>query len=167
MKIIIGPISLDRRLFFLLVRFGLGVIVFFLLCTGIFLAFDAFLQLLDQIAPSFMGNGWLVLLLWVLLLIFYIILGVAFTRFVASLLCRSFEGEELRARKWMAILSGVPFNVLCLLSLWATIVGILSDVDPAGVYASGVGFVLFGLASCSYLLLLRFFLRRSTAIAHQ
>jgi hypothetical protein len=167
MKITIGPISLDRRLFLLLVRFGLAVIVFFWVCTGIFLAFGAFLQLLDQIAPSFMGNGWLVLLLWVLLLLFYIILGVAFTRFVASLLRRSFEAEEVRARKWIAIVSGVPFNVLCLLSFWATLLGILSDGDAAGVYASGVGFVLFGLASCSYLLLLRFFLRRSPAIAHQ
>ncbi len=166
MKRTLGPISLDRRLFFLLVRFGLAVIVFFGVCTGIFLAFGAFLRLLDQIAPSFMRNGWLVLLLWVVLLLFYIILGVAFTRIVASLLRRSFEGEELPARKWMAILSGVPFNVLCLLSLYATLVGILSDGDPAGVYASGVGFVLFGLTSCSYLLLLRFFLRRSTASAH-
>jgi hypothetical protein len=167
MKRTLGPISLDRRLFFLLVRFGLTTIVFFGVCTGTFLAFGAFLQVLDQIAPSFMGNGWLVLLLWVVLLLFYILVGVAFTRVVASLLRRSFEAEEVRARKWIAILSGVPFLVLCLLSFCATIVGLLSDGEPAGVYASGVGFVLFGLASWSYLLLLRFFLRRSPTSAHQ
>jgi hypothetical protein len=44
MKRTLGPISLDRRLFFLLVRFGLTAIVFFGVCTGTFLAFGAFLR---------------------------------------------------------------------------------------------------------------------------
>jgi hypothetical protein len=165
MKITIGPISLDIRLF---LRLWLPAIVFIGLCTGIFVAFGAILRMLDQIAPSFMSDAWYVLLMWLLLLIFYIVLGVAFTRFVAHLLRRSFGLEELRVQRRMAMLSGLPFYAFCLLCLMTTIVDILSpDVDPVALYASGAGFLAFGLASCGYLLLLRFFLGRSTAIAHQ
>src|SRR5438132_717551 len=113
MKITIGPISLDLRLFF---RLWLPATVFIGLCTGIFVAFDAVLLLIDQIAPP----SWLDLLIgtaWLLLLIFYILLGVAFTRFVARLLRRSFGLEELRVQRRMVALSGFPFYVLCLLFL--------------------------------------------------
>ena len=164
MKITIGPLSLDILLFF---RLWLPATAFFGLCTGIFVAFDFVLLLIDQIAPPsrldlLIGTAWL------LLLIFYILLGVAFTYFVAEFLRRSFGLEELRVQRRMAILSGVPFYSFCLLCLWAFIACFCSpDVDPAAVYASGVGFLGFGLVSFGYLLLLRFFLGRSTAIAHQ
>lgn len=164
MKITMGPISLDIRLFF---RLWLPATVFIGLCTGIFLAFDAVLLLLDQIAPSFMRNGWNVLLMWLLLLIFYIILGAAFTRFFAHLFRRSFGLEELHVQRRRAILSGLPFYVFGLFCLWVTITSILSDGSPVATYAGGIGFLAISLFSCSYLLLLRFFLRRSTSVAHQ
>jgi hypothetical protein len=159
MKITIGPISLDIFLFF---RLWLPPSVFIGLCAGIFVAFGAVLRMLDQIDLRFIGVAWL------LLLIFYIIFGVAFTRFVARLLRRSFGLEELRVQRRMVVLSGFPFYALCLFFLMSSIVCILSpDVDVVALYASVAGFLGFGLVSCSYLLLLRFFLGRSTAIAHQ
>jgi hypothetical protein len=164
MKITIGPISFDILLFF---RLWLPATLFFGLCAGIFVAFDLVLLLIDQIAPP----SWLDLLIgtaWLLLLIFYILLGVAFTRFNARLLRRFFGLEELRVQRRMAILSGVPFYAFCLLCLSAFIVCIYSpDVEPAALYASGFGFLGFVLVSCGYLLLLRFFSGRSTASAHQ
>jgi uncharacterized membrane protein len=69
----------------------------------------------------------------------------------------------------MAILSGFPFYALCLLCLVASIVISLffpDDVNAATAVAGVAGFFGFALISCSYLLLLRFFLGRSTAIAH-
>ena len=165
MKITMGPISLDIRLFF---RLWLPATVFIGLCTGIFLAFDAILLLLDQIAPSFMRNGWDVLLVWLLLLILYIILGAAFTRFFVYLFRRFFGSEELHVQRQRAILSGLPFYIFGLFCLWVTIISILSpDGSPVAVYAGGVGFLAMSLFSCSYLLLLRFFLRRSSAATHQ
>src|SRR5438067_380044 len=96
MKIPIGPIFLYTRLFF---RLCLPATMLIGLCTGIFVAFLAVLNTIDQIAPGFIGGAWL------LLLIFYILLGVAFTRFVAHLLRRSFESEEWRVQRRMAALS--------------------------------------------------------------
>jgi uncharacterized membrane protein len=165
MKITIGPLSLDILLF---LRLWLPAIVFFGLCTGIFVAFDSVLFLIDQFAP----RSWLWPLIgtaWLLLLIFYIILGVAFTRFNARHLRRSFGLDELRVQRRMAILSGFPFYAFCLLCLLVTIdcFRSLDTVEPAALYASVIGFFGFALVSCSYLLLLRFFLSRSTAIAHQ
>jgi hypothetical protein len=160
MKITIGPISLDIMLF---LRLCLPTIVFIGLCTGILLAFNPVLLLLDQIAPGFIGAAWL------LLLILYIILGVAFTYFAARLLRGSFASEELRVQRRMASLSGLPFYALCLLCLMSTIVCILFPDMVSGptAFASEAGFVGFALVSCGYLLLVRFFLGRSTAIAHQ
>jgi hypothetical protein len=160
MKITIGPISLDILLF---LRLCLPATVFIGLCMGILLAFNPVLLLLDQIAPGFIGAAWLSLL------IFYIILGVAFTYFAARLLRGFFGSEELRVQRRMAILSGLPFYALCLLCLMATIVCILFPDMVSGLtaFASEAGFLGFALVSCSYLLLLRFFLRGSTAIARQ
>lgn len=164
MKITIGPISLDILLF---LRLFLPATVFIGLCIGILLAFQQVLLLLDQIAPGFIEAAWL------LLLILYITLGVAFTRFVARLLRRSsFGSEERRVQRRMALLSGFPFYALCLLFLMAGLLAGLLYPDAPDVCGSIVvgcilGFLCFGLVSCSYLLLLRFFLRGSTAIAHQ
>ena len=163
MKITIGPISLDILLF---VRLWLPAIVFVGLCMGTLLPFQQVLLLLDQIAPGLIGAAWLSLL------IFYIILGVAFTRFVAYLLRSSFGSEERRVRRRMALLSGLPFYSLCLLCLMATLsAGVLytdsPDVCGSIAVAGAFGFVCFGLVSGSYLLLLRFFLGRLTATAHQ
>lgn len=160
MKITLGPISFDILLF---LRLCLPATVFIGLCTGVLLAFNLILWMLDQIAPGFIGGAWL------LLLIFYIILGVAFTRFAARHLRSSFESEEWRAQRRMAILSGSPFYALCLFCLISTIDCILFPDTVTGptTFASMVGFVGFALVSCSYLLLLRFFLGRSAAIAHQ
>lgn len=153
MKITIGSISFDILLF---LRLCLPAAVFIGLCTGILLAFQQVLLLLDQIAPGFIGWAWLSLL------ILYIILGVAFTYFVARLLRRSLGSEERRIRRRMALLSGFPFYVICLLCL---IVGLLAgllypdspDICGSIEFASLFGFVCFALVSCSYLLLLRFF----------
>jgi hypothetical protein len=162
MKITLGPISLDILLF---LRLCLPATVFIALCTGILLAFNPVLQILDQIAPP----GWLWPLIgtaWLLLLILYIILGVAFTHFAARLLRGSFGSEEWRVQRRMATLSGLPFYALCLLCLMATLVCFLFPdmVNGPTVFASEVGFLGFALVSCSYLLLLRFFLRGSTAM---
>jgi hypothetical protein len=160
-KITIGPISLDIRLFF---RLCLPATVFIVLCTGIFVAFIAVLPTIAQIAPGFIGGAWL------LLLIFYIILGVAFIYFAARLLRASFGSEESRVKRRMAILSGFPFYALSLLCLLGGIaIGLLfpAAMNAATAFASVVGFLGFALVSCSYLLLLRFCLGRLTAIAHQ
>jgi hypothetical protein len=157
MKITIGPISLDILLF---LRLCLPATVFIGLCTGILLAFNPVLLMLDQIAPGFIGGAWL------LLLIFYILLGVAFTHFAARLLRGSFGSEEWHVQRRMATLSGFPFYALSLLCLMATLVCFLfpDTVNGPTAFASEVGFVGFALVSCSYLLLLRFFLRGSTAM---
>jgi hypothetical protein len=165
MKITIGPISLDILLF---LRLCLPATVFIGLCTGILLAFNLVLLLIDQITP----RGWQELLIgtaWLLLLILYITLLVAFIRFAARLLRGSFGSEELRAQRRMATLSGFPFYALCLLSLMVTIASFLFPDSSNGVtaFTSEVGFLSFALVSCSYFLLLRFFLGRSTRIAHQ
>ena len=156
MKITIGPIYLDIRLF---LRLCLPATVFIGLCTGIFVAFVAVLSMVDPIVSRFIGEAWL------LLLIFYIILGVAFTCFVARLLRRSFGSEELRVQRRMAALSGSPFYVLCLLCFVTCILGLLypDAMNGAAIFTTTVGFVGLGLVSLSYLLLLRFFLSRSTA----
>ena len=164
MKITIGPISLDLLLFF---RLCLPGALFIGLCTGILLAFNPVLLMIDQIAPGFIGGAWL------LLLIFYILLGVAFTHFAARLLRRSFGSEEWRIQRRMVILSGFPFYALCLLFLTESIVILLDrnldsyDMIGAVFAFSLAGFIGFALISCSYVLLTLFFLGRSTAIAHQ
>jgi hypothetical protein len=130
------------------------------LCTGIFIAFIAFLQFLDNITRDerFFGGAWL------LLLILYIILGVAFTHFAARLLRGSFGSEEWRIQRRMVILSGFPFYALCLFLLTAGIVIIL-DPDLHSIEMIGAvlafslaGFIGFALISCSYVLLTLFFL---------
>jgi len=105
-----------------------------------------------------------------LLLIFYIIFGVAFIHFNARLIHGSFRLEELRVQRRMAALCGLPFCVVCLLFLMNGIVYILypvSDIVGAQLWVSAVGFLGFGLVSFSYLLLIRFFLGRLGVIAHQ
>ena len=157
MKITLGPISLDILLF---LRLCLPATVFIGLCTGILLAFNPVLLILDQIALDFIGVAWL------LLLIFYILFGVAFTRFAARLLRGSFGSEEWRVQWRMAILSGLPFYALSLLCLVSIVFCFLFPDMATGptVFASEFGFLGFALVSGSYLLLLRFFLRRSTAM---
>lgn len=165
MKITIGPISLDLLLF---LRLWLPATVFIGVCTSIFfLAFHPVLLLLDQIAPGFIEAAYL------LLLILYIILGVAFTHFAARLLRRSFASEEWRIQRRMVILSGVPFYASCffLLTVGMSIllnpnvqsiemIGAVFDFSLAGALG-------FALISYGYIMLTLFFLRRSTAIAHQ
>lgn len=164
MKITVGPISLDILLF---LRLWWPAIVFIGLCTGIFLLFDQVLLMLDQIAPGFIGGAWL------LLLIFYILLGVAFTYLIARLLRRSFGSEEWRIQRRRVILSGAPFYVLCLLFLAAGIVILLNQdlqsVEMIGAvfFFSLAAFLLFALTSGGYVMLTLFFLGRSTGIAHQ
>jgi hypothetical protein len=160
MKITVGPITLD---IFLFLRLCLPATLFIGLCTGILLPFNLVLRLIDQIAPDFIGGAWLALL------ILYIILGVAFTYFSARLLRSSFGSEEGRVPKRMLILSGLSFYALCLLCLMSTLVCILFPDMVSGLtaFVSEAGFVGFALVSCSYLLLLRFFLGRLTAIAHR
>jgi hypothetical protein len=164
MKITVGPISLDLLLF---LRLWWPATVFIVLCTGILLPFNLVLQMLDQIAPSFIGGAWL------LLLIFYILLGVAFTHFAARLLRRSFGSEEWRLQRRKVILSGFPFYALCLFFLTAGIVIILTpDVNSIEMIGAVLAFSLagaigFALISCGYVLLALFFLGRSTSIAHR
>ncbi len=161
MKINIVQIVSYTRLF---VRLCLPTTVFIGLCAGIFVAFGAVLRTFSLTVPLFVIGG-----VWLLLLIFYIILGVTFTHFVARFIRGSFGSEELRVRRRMAALSGFPFYVLCLLCLMATIVCFLFPDMVNGVtgFASEVGFLGFALVSCSYLILMRFFLGSSSAIAHQ
>jgi hypothetical protein len=107
-----------------------------------------------------------------LLLTFYIILGVAFTRFNARLIHGSFGSEELRVQRRMAALSGLPFYAFCLLFLMTGIIVYsfyfdAPDVCASIVFISIVGFLGFGLISFSYLLLIRSFLGRLAIIAHQ
>jgi hypothetical protein len=164
MKITVGPISLDL---FLFLRLWWPATVLIVLCTCILLPFNLVLQLLDQIAPSFIGGAWL------LLLIFYILLGVAFTYFAARLLRHSFGSDEWRRQRRMVILSGFPFYTLCLFFLATSIVIILTpDVNSIEMIGAVLAFSLagaigFALISCSYVLLTLFFLGRSKAIAHQ
>ncbi len=157
MKLTLGPLAFD---ILLLLRLWLPAVVLIGLCTGILVSFDPVLLLIDQIAPPsqlglFIGIAWLSLLL------FYILLGVAFTYFSARLHRRSFGSEEWRVQRRMVILSGVPSYAFCLLCLFLTLIGIFSpNANSVGVYAFGIGFLVSGLFSCSYLLLIRFFLRR-------
>ena len=115
MKLTIGPISLD---ILLLLRLCLPATVFIGLCTGILLAFNPVLLLIDQITPR-SRQELLIGTAWLLLLILYIMLGVAFTHFAARLLRGSFGSEELRVQRRMATVSGFPFYALCLLCLMA------------------------------------------------
>jgi hypothetical protein len=159
MKITIGPFSLDVLL---LLRLWLPPVVFIGLCTAIFfLPFHMLLLTLDDIAPHLIGIAWLSLL------IFYIISGVAFTYFYARFFRASFASEDMRGRRGMAILSGLPFYALCFLFLLDMIYCLFSPDDVGGLaaFVSVVGFVGFALVSGAYLLLLRFLLRRSTVIA--
>ncbi|MBA2391638.1 MAG: hypothetical protein H0V70_02695 [Ktedonobacteraceae bacterium] len=160
MKISIGPITLDIGLF---LRLCLPATVFIGLCTGILLAFNPVLLLIDQIAP----RAWLWPLIgtaWLLLLILYIMLGIAFTHFVVRRLRASFGAEELRVQRRMALVSGLPFYAICLLCFIATLACILfpDTVNPLSLYVSAAGFLGFALVSGSYLLLVRFLLSRST-----
>src|SRR5436190_20482046 len=102
MKINMTQIFLGVRL---LVRLCLPATLFIGLCTGIFIAFIAFLQFLGNITRDgrFMGGSWLSLF------IFYIICGVALIRFNVRLIHRSFGSEEVRVQRRMAFLSGFPF----------------------------------------------------------
>jgi hypothetical protein len=168
MKITLGPLSFDILLFF---RLCLPTTVFIGVYMGIFSAFDALLLLIDQITPP----SWLGIfigLAWLLLLILYIVLGVAFTRFVVRIIRLSFGSEERRAHRRMALLSGFPFYACCLLCLMAGLsAGILYPTSPdvcgSIELVSLFGFLCFGLASCGYLLLSLFFLRGSTTMSHQ
>lgn len=159
MKITVGPISLNLRL---LLRLWLPAIVFIGLCTGLFVVFIAILPTIAQAAPRFLEGVWL------LLFIIYIVSGVAFTRFIARLLRTSFGSEELRIQRRMAILSGVPFYAMSLLCLLAGIaVGLFfpDQLNAPTAFVGVAGCVGFALVSGGYLLLLRSFLDRSTAIA--
>lgn len=164
MKIRVGPISFVL----LLLRLWWPATAFIGLCAGMLLPFNLVLHMLDYIiAPRFIGVAWL------LLLIVYILLGVAFTYIAARLLRRSFGSEEWRIQRRMAILSGFPFYALCLFFLTVGIVIIL-DTDLHSVEMIGAalvfylaGSILFALTSGSYVILTLFFLRRSPAIAHQ
>ncbi len=150
MKINIGQFFLDTLLF---IRLCLPATVFIGLCTGIFIAFIAFLSTFSQIYPLLLYGA------WPSLLIFYIIFGVAFTLFAAHLIHTSFGSEELRVQRHMASLSGLPFYVLCLLSIACTLYPV-PGMDAANEFMSVLGFFGFGLVSFSYLILIRFFLQR-------
>lgn len=160
MKITIGSFSLD---ILLLLRLWLPPVVFIGMCTIIFfLPFHMLLLTLDDVAPRLIGVAWLSLLL------FYIIAGVAFTYFYARFFRASFASEEVRSPRGMAILSGLPFYVLCFLFLLDMIYCLFVPDDSVGglaAFVSVVGFVGFALVSGAYLLLLRFLLRRPSAIA--
>jgi len=162
MKINMRQIFVGVRL---LVRLCLPATVFIGLCTGMLIAFGAFLRTFSQPYPFIIVG-----VSWLSLLIFYIIFGVAFTRFNARLIHSSFESAELRVQRLMGTLSGLPFCALSLLCLMNGILCILypeSDMVNAQVFVSAAGFLGFTLVSLSYLLLIRFFLGRSAAIAHQ
>lgn len=155
----IGQIFLNIRLFFCLCW---PATVFIGLCVGFFVAFLFFLSTIAQSGPLFVGGAWL------LLFIFFMLFEVAFTLFAARRLYDAFGSEELRVQRRMASLSGCPFYVLCLLCFMMSLVGLLySEVNAPTVFASLLGFVGFGFVSLSYLLLIRFFSGRSTAIAQQ
>ena len=161
MKITIGPFSLDILLLF---RLWLPSAVFIVLCIGIFFLHDLLLLTLDDIAPNLIGIAWLALLL------LYIIGGVAFTYFYARFFRASFASEGARGRRNMAVLSGLPFYALCFLFLLDMLYCLFAPDDAVGglaAFVSVVGFVGFALVSGAYLLLLRFFLRRPTALAHE
>ena len=162
MKITIGPFSLD---ILLLLRLWLPPIVFIGLCTALFfLPFHMLLLTLDDVAPNLINIAWLSLLL------LYIIAGVAFIYFYARFLRVSFAPEDARGRRNMAVLSGLPFYALCFLFLLDLIYYMFFSPDDAPALAGFVavlGFVGFALLSGAYLLLLRFFLRRPTAITHE
>jgi hypothetical protein len=162
MKITIGPFSLD---ILLLLRLWLPPIVFIGLCTALFfLPFHMLLLTLDDVAPNLIGIAWLSLLL------LYIIAGIAFIYFYTRFLRASFASEDARGRRNMAVLSGLPFYALCFLFLLDLIYYMFFSPDDAPALAGFVavlGFVGFALISGAYLLLLRFFLRRPTAITHE
>jgi hypothetical protein len=161
MKITIGPLSFD---IFLLLRLWLPPVVFIVVCTAIFfLPFHMLLLALDDVAPNLIGVAWLSLLL------LYIIAGITFTYFYARFFRAVFASQDARARKGMAILSGLPFYALCFLFLLDMLYCLFTPDDVGGLaaFVSVVGFVGFALVSGAYLLLLRFLLRRPTAIAQQ
>lgn len=161
MKITIGSFSLN---ILLLLRLWLPPIAFIGICAVLFfLPFHMLLLILDDVAPNLINIAWLSLLL------LYIIAGVTFIYFYARFFRASFASEDARGRRNMAILSGLPFYALCFLFLLDIMYCMFSPVDVPGlaVFVSVVGFVGFALVSGAYLLLLRFFLRRPTAIAHE
>jgi hypothetical protein len=112
MNITIGKFSFDVLL---LIRLWLPAIVFIGLCTGIFIAFDSLLLLLDQIAPGLIPVAWLSLF------VLYIVLGVTFTFIVARMVRRSFKSKELLVQRRMAYLSGLSLYACGLLFLGASI----------------------------------------------
>lgn len=161
MKMDIRQIFLGVRL---LIRLCWPATVFIGLCTGILIAFGGFLQFLSNITRDgrFIGGSWL------LLLIFYIIFGVALIRFNAHLIHRSFGSEELRIQRRMATLSGLPFYAVCLLFLSMNIYNFFDpNVGGPAAFFGVAGFFGFILISCSYFLLIRFFLGRLATIAHR
>jgi hypothetical protein len=159
MNITIGKFSFDVLL---LIRLWLPAIVFIGLCTGIFIAFDPLLLLLDQIAPGLIPVAWLSLF------VLYIVLGVTFTFIAARMVRRSFKSKELLVQRRMAYLSGLPLYACGLLLLGASIrANFIPDLPAAAAFASIVLFLLFCMASGGYLLMVRFlFLRRPAAPVH-
>jgi hypothetical protein len=137
----------------LLLRLCWPATVFIGLCTGMLLAFDPVLLLLDQIAPWFIGGAWLSLL------IIYILLGIAFLLFSARRLRSLYGSEAVHVQGRMAVLSGLPFYTVCLLFL---MMSINSSLDPniggGAAFFSVAGFFGFVLISLSYVMLLFYFL---------
>lgn len=161
MKITIGPFSLD---ILLLLRLWLPPVVFIGLCTAFFfLPFHMLVLALGEVAPN------LITIVWLSLLLLYIIAGVAFTYFYARFFRVSFASEDVRGQRSIAVLSGLPFYALCFLFLLYMMYCLFSPDDVPGLaaFVSVLGFVGFALVSGAYLLLLRFFLRRPTALAHE
>ncbi len=160
MKITIGRFSLDILLPF---RLWLPSTVFIVLCVVLFFLHDMLLLKLDDVAPNLIGVAW-----WSLLFL-YIIAGVAFTYFYARFFRFSFASEDARSQRIMAVLSGLPFYALWFLFLLNIMYYMLTpnDLPAAAGFAGVVGSVGFALVSGAYLLLLRFFLRRLTATAHE
>jgi hypothetical protein len=133
----------------LLIRLCWPATVFIGLCTTMILAFDPVLLLLDQIAPWFIGGAWLSLL------IIYIILGIAFTLISVRRLRGLYGSEAAHVQGRMAVLSGLPFYVTCLLFLMMSINSMRDpNIGGGAAFISVAGFFGFILVSFSYLLLL-------------
>ena len=136
MKIMLRIVLESIRLFALVC---LPVTVFLSLCTGIFIAF-VFLHL-------FLFDG---ALLW--LLIFYIIVEVAFTYFHARIIYKYFSSKKILVQRCIVALGGLSFYILCYYFC-----GLLSSLQ---LLLDNFVFVVINTMSFSYLLLLWLFWRR-------
>ena len=146
-----------------LLRIFLPATVFIILCTSIFVAFLACLQLIpDSLKPSIPFS-----IFWLGLFILLIVLGVVFIFFEARFLRKHFGHKELPIQRFVVFLSGIPFYIVDILFILTFVYNNDPNAPAAALFVSAVGSLGFFILSCIYFFLTWFLFKRSTTLALQ